>query len=442
MRIAFACVLAALAACSDAAIDPYAPRSGDRIKLVQYAYTDGALERERGFFYDNTLGTLCYEETWSDGAHYCTPTVAQAVYRNDHCSQPIGIVTGELAPKFFATYYTLHDEPYISTVYRVGQPTTPPSLVWTMSDLGCIGPFVWDLPDAHFYDVGAVVPLDEARIRHSVPQGDERLVDLFVTSEDGMQIAVDVYDQTLDFSCRVEGDANAASTACKPAMTDGLVSYFGDPTCSAPIIPVDTAEPPALARREDPVTGCTSYFRVTNEVLPEAMYRIVGGQCVPEMNQVAPRYYSTQPLELATVERRHAGTGRVQTIEVGDLAITDRLLYDAELDTDCERVTLESGELRCLPTSSATLSSLFADEGCGTPIDIALVPSRTCDRPGTYVRDGDVHAIGDVYTAPLYEISTGDRCAPFATPAGYVAHAAGPALPMNMFPAATMSFDP
>lgn len=441
MKVALAAVLA-LAACSDATTDPRAPRSGDRIKLVHYEYEGGAVDRERGFFYDSVLGALCYEETWSDGARYCTPTVAEAVYKNNHCSQPIGIVTGETAPKFFATFYTLHDDPLISTVYRVGQPTTAPSLVWRMTDLGCAGPFVYDIPDAHYYDVGEVVPLKDSRILHSIPQGAERLVNLYVTSPDGLQIAVDVYDQKQDFACRADGAANATSAACHPATTDGLVSYFTDPTCSAPILPVDTASPPTLARREDPVTGCTSYFRVTRERLPEALYRLVGDHCVPDTNEVAPRYYDVEPLELASVERRRAGSGRVQTIELGDLAITDRLLYDAELGVDCERVTLDSGELRCLPTSSAMLRSLYADEACQTAIDIAIVPARQCDRPETYVRAAQVHAIGDLYTGPLYEQTTGDRCGELPMPAGYQAHAVGPALPMDMFPVATMSFEP
>ncbi|NVB83493.1 MAG: hypothetical protein HOV81_34285 [Kofleriaceae bacterium] len=428
-------------ACRDDSADLRAPRSGDRIKLVHYEYEDGTIERERGFFYDNDLGALCYEETWSDGARYCTPRTSEAMYTNERCSQMLGVVTGPSAPKFVATYYFLHDKPLVSALFRIGEPTTPPPVVWRMTDLGCVGPFVDDNSSHHWYTVGEPVAITDTRIKHTVPEGLDRLVDLFLTTGDGMQIAVDIYDQEIGLPCQVDGDANEMPTTCKPALTDGYVSFFTDEACSAPIVPV-TGPPPLLARREDPATGCTSYYRITSEQQPASVYQLIGDRCVRQTSRVAAHYYGAEPLELVSVERRHVGQGRLHPIALGDLATPDRLLYDAKLGTDCERVLLPAGDLRCLPVSSARLYRVFTDSACRQPTDVAIVASRACDRPETYVRDAAIHAIGGVYTAPLYELTADRTCGPLLLQAGYLPHAIGPALPLETFPLATMSYEP
>jgi hypothetical protein len=363
------------------------------------------------------------------------------MYTNDRCSHTLGVVTGSTVPKFVATYYFLQNKPLISALFRIGQPTTAPSLVWRMTDLGCAGPFVDDNPGHHWYTVGEPVAITDTRIKHSVPEGFDRLVDLFLTTADGMQIAVDIYDQEIGLPCQVDGDTNESPTTCRPALTDGYVSFFTDAACSLPIMPV-TGPPPLLARREDPATGCTSYFRVTTELQPASVYQLIGDRCVHQSNRVAAHYYGAEPLDLVSVERRHVGQGRLHPITIGDLATPDRLLYDAELGTDCERVLLPSGELRCLPMSSARLYRVFTDNACRLPTDVAIVASRECDRPETYVRDAAIHAIGDVYTAPLYELSADGACVPLLLQAGFLPHVIGPALPLETFPLATMSYEP
>ena len=434
--------LVAVAACADAVQVDRTPRSGARIKLVQYEYDGGAADPEREFFYDDELDTICYERTWSDGARYCTPRAAEAVYANNHCTKPIGIVKTSTVPQFFVTYFDLHEHPLVSALYRVGQPTTPPSVIWRETALGCVGPFDIPAEDTYFYDVGKIVDISAARIRHSDPEGSERLVDLYVSSSDGMRLAVDTYDQDLDVSCRIDGDANAEAAACRPAVVDSYVSYFADADCTTPVIPGDGPTPPAIAQRDDARTGCTTYFRTTTERGPGPLYRMTGGACVPEPNLVASHYYDVRPLELARVERRRVGTGRVRAIQIGHLSITDHLTFDSVLDTDCERVMLPSGELRCLPTSAASIATVFADDQCLRPVDVALVPARSCDTPSRFARDSDVHLIGDVYPSPLYQITTGDRCGAYAVPAGFTPHSIGPAMSMETFPEATMSYDP
>jgi hypothetical protein len=428
-------------ACRDDSVDPRAPRSGERIKLVHYEYEDGTIERERGFFYDNELGALCYEETWSDGARYCTPRTSEAMYTNDRCSQMLGVVTGSSVPRFVATYYFLQNKPLVSSLFRIGQPTLAPSLVWRMTELGCAGPFVDDNPGHHWYTVGEPVALTDTRIKHSVPEGFDRLVDLFLTTADGMQIAVDIYDQEIGLPCQVDGEVNEAPTTCKPVLTDGYVSFFSDAACSAPIMPV-TGPPPLLARREVPATGCTSYFRITSELQPASVYRMIGDRCVQQTSRVAAHYYGAEPLELVSVERRSVGQGRLHPITIGDLATPDRVLYDAERGTDCERVLLPSSELRCLPRSSARLYRAYTDEACRQSIDVAIVGSRECDRPVTYVRDAAIHAIGAVYPAPLFELTSDGSCGPLLLQAGYMPHVIGPPLPLELFPLATMSYEP
>lgn len=437
-----AAALLVLAACGDNIDDPAEPHSGARIKVVRYTFDDGTAQLEREFFFDVELGAQCYVQQWSDGAHYCTPTFSEAVFVDRTCSNAIGVALANDSPSYFATYYGLRNTALPSALYRAGDWTVTPRETYRMQDGVCLGPFTDDNPQHRYFTVGARVSMENTRLKHSTPSATTRLADIFATSDDGLRLAIDVYDNELELQCKLDGRGNVPAAACAPAVTDAYISYFTDAQCTQPVMPVVTASPPSIARRDRPGTSCIDYYRVTGPVGVPALYQRLGDACIVEPISNAPQYYGVEPLELATVPRTSVGMRRLQPIAFGDLATADRVLHDTQLGTDCERMVMSSGEIRCLPTSSATVETVFSDDTCKTSVQIALVSDHECTAPSSFARAEDVHAIQGVFTGPLYELTTGDRCGLYPVPAGFVAHSLGPALPIESFAAATMTFDP
>jgi hypothetical protein len=439
-----ALALGVLAACGDNLADPDEARSGIRIKLVRYVYDDGTSEIERTFFFDRELGTKCFPEVWSDGARYCTPPHGEAVFVDAACTGVLGrVTTGGTPPRFFTTSFELAKgpSPLPSHLHLAEERTPAPPLTWKLHEGRCLGPFVDDTGAYDYYAVGNALPIDSLRIKHTAPPGLERLEDIFATSADGLRVAIGVHDHALSLECIAAGTPGSTTATCTPRRVDTYLSYFTDPQCSDPVVPVVSASPPAIATLERPGTSCSDYYRVTTEVHVTAIYQLVGGTCIPEPLP-ASQYLRTQRLELATLPRRPAGAHRLQPIELGELVAPDRLLRDSALDADCERSELPSHELRCLPAGAASLRTLFSDDGCQTPLQIALVGARECDPPLRFVKDSMVHPILEPYAAPIYELTTGDRCGVFPVTPGFVPHAVGPALPFETFPAAQVVIDP
>ena len=87
---------------------------------------------------------------------------------------------------------------------------------------------------------------------------------------------------------------------------------------------------------------------------------------------------------------------------------------------------------------------LFGDLACQSVVPLAEVRTGTCEPPVSFAIAGSrsIHAIGAVHTAPLYHLSTGDRCLPYAIPDGIEFHDVGPALPAETFAEAAVVVDP
>ena len=88
--------------------------------------------------------------------------------------------------------------------------------------------------------------------------------------------------------------------------------------------------------------------------------------------------------------------------------------------------------------------ALFGDDACQAVVPLAEIHTGACAPPATFAvaPSGAIHAIGAVHPAPLYHLSTGDRCLLYAIPEGIALHDVGPALPAATFAEATIAVDP
>jgi hypothetical protein len=73
------------------------------------------------------------------------------------------------------------------------------------------------------------------------------------------------------------------------------------------------------------------------------------------------------------------------------------------------------------------------------PVDVALMPQRSCRRPGFAASNTAagfaVHAIGDRASEPLYTWNDGP-CRPYVAAPGMVVHLLGPAIDPTAFASA------
>ncbi|NVB83492.1 MAG: hypothetical protein HOV81_34280 [Kofleriaceae bacterium] len=440
-RTAVIALVVGLAACGDNLVDPHVGHSGARLKLVRYAYDGEPIEIDRTRFFDSELKQFCAIQTWSDGAHYCTPPISEAVYTNELCTKAIGVGLGLEPPPYFATFYELGGTSSVSALYRNLTSAEAPARLWRKTELGCVGPFFPEEGDGHhYYVVGGPLPVDDLRVKLTTPSDRERLGELFATTEDGLVLATAIHDNQLELDCQLDVRPNAPATECVPSQLDGSITHYTDASCTEPVML--SFGTPSVAASIRAGTSCVDYYAPTDEVTPAAVYERIGEQCVLDALPAGTRAFGIQRIEPASLAREPSGTGRVQEIRIGELSLADTLLHDAQLAADCHRVALSDGEERCIPTSTGSLTTLFSDDTCATEVPIALVPERECDVTGPYVSGNDIHAIGEPYPGELFELTTGDRCRTFVPPAGYVMHGVGPALPREQFPLATLVIDP
>jgi hypothetical protein len=442
--VAIACVLG-LAGCGDNLVDPHVAHSGERLKLVRYAYDGEPIEIDRTRFFDSELKQFCTVQTWSDGAHYCTPPVSEAVYRNEICTLPIGVGLavdlGAEPPPYFAMFFQLGGTRSVSALYRNIMPTETPARFWRRTEAGCTGPFFPEMGDgSRYYAVEGPLPVADLRVKLTTPSDRERLGEIFQTTDDGLRLVTGIHDNELEIDCRADSRPNAATTACVPTRLDGSITHYADASCTEPLIVA--LGTPTIAASVRAGTSCIDYYAPTTELTLGAVYERIGDQCVLDTSPPGARTYGIRRIEPAALPREPGGAGRVEEIRLGGVSLADTLLRDTQLASDCHRVAFPDGEERCVPTSTGSLTTLFADDMCATEVPIALVPERECDVAGPYVAGNDIHAIGEPYPGPLFELTTGDRCRLFVPPAGYVTHDVGPAIPREQFPLATLVIDP
>jgi hypothetical protein len=446
MRLAVVVVVAA--ACGDNLPDPTAARSGSRLKLAWYEYEGGARELETSWYHDSVLGQRCTPALWSDGKHYCTPATDEAVYITDTCTRSLGRTLKRLEPApFFASTFKLAGEslPLRSRMFTRGAPTLPPVSVWQKGTDGCLLIEVGDNFD--YFELGAELVVDDlVQLVRSEPHGNGSLAVITQTSDDGFSVPIALFDRDSASECAPIVRPNSDELWCVPAAA-GTISYFHDAECTQPELASPAGSTPELAVQFDVPTSCWTGYAVGTEVSGTPIYESSGPLCVETAPPAGRRFFTMaamQPLP-ALARVRDATTSRIRAISGtdGELRIADPLMYDAELDTECQH----DSKLACAPRTAATLTrasahTFYADAQCLTAIDLAQVPMGACDPPVRFATDGDnYYPLGQPYLDTIYVPSTGDTCSQYAPAAPFLGYTVGPPIDASTFAHAKLTID-
>jgi hypothetical protein len=427
-------VVGALVACGDnLAPDTADPRSGSRLQLQYFEYEDGTRQlADRGFF-DAARDEPCRSLQWSDGFTYCTPEAHPAIYTNADCTLELGRVPVESVPaSYFLHRFHVAGDFMPSRLYRRAAAAPAPAGAYELRDDGCAGPV--ELPSSDlFFELG-----DELRKPSwwSSPRAArDRPAPRAADRDEHRWYARPDRDPRSRARCRLHRRASERAGGGVRAGARDLAIYYHDAACTEPAL--SAPERPGIGAYAS--DGCAAYHAVGTQVGATPVFRktpTCTATIAPSNEQL---FLLGDPLELATIERLRADAGRrLQSISIAGVA--DNHVFDTELGSDCRPVEL-GGTLRCIPHHALT-HPVFVDDLCLVPALVALVATRSCEPAVTYasrVVDGgfELHAIGAA-SGMVYEVSTGDRCLPYESPAGFAVHDVGPAIPLERFAPATL----
>jgi hypothetical protein len=430
------CLLAIVVACGDNGAAPV-PHSGARLQIVRYAYDDGAEQIDRTTLYDAALRERCRAEVFSDGARYCMPVAAQGetVFVDDRCTRALGLSRASATPPaYFIAYYRLGGEVRPSRIYPPGAAVDPPALVWRQQDGYCIGPTAPE-PGTYFELAAALGPDALARISEARRETGDDLAIGIDTSDDGLVVASALYD--LDHGpCDLVTEANVTEAACV-ARSLMRADYYADDECTTPLVAVPASRSGDVAAYRDPRSGCWSVASIAPAQTSGPLYERIDTSCINVQPPTGAALHALQdPVPPPALARVRSGSGaRLDVIELVDGAahVPSLQVFDRQLGADCTPQERD-GEILCVPDAAVVTTTVFADDACATPIELAFVPTGECEPPARFAARGDArHPIEDPYALPFYELEPGDRCGTFAAPPGHVAHAIGAAVPAEAF---------
>jgi hypothetical protein len=311
--------------------------------------------------------------------------------------------------------------------------------VWTLQDGYCLGPIIADA--GTYFELSAPLGTESlARVSESRQLEGSAVALGLDASDDGLVTTGALYDRERG-PCHLETEAGASEAVCI-ATSLARAGYYADAACTNPLVAVGGSDQPAYAAHRDPRSSCWSVVVVQEAWAATDVYARIDRACVavprPAGMTLLATSHEQPPPALARV--RATSGDRLDVLELvdGAVRVPSTYVFDRDLGGDC---TIEDrdGELVCVPHAPVTATTVFADAACGTPIDLAFVPTGACEPQHAFAARGDArYAIGAPYTLPFYELEPGDRCGTFEVPAGTVPHALGPALPVDAFSRATV----
>jgi hypothetical protein len=430
MRARFAATLPLiLAACGDNTA-PAGARSGDRLALYAYTFSDGTRQASSGLYHDLSRDEDCVLDRWSDGATYCAPVATDQVYTDDTCSDAVARIAPSLTINYVRVLFTTGTgTTQISRLRPLGAPTTV-TRYWTIADGGCTGPF--DTNDGATFRAIATTELGSDAFVHVltlVDAGDDRLAPLRQRSDDGLSIPIGFHDRELAFDCTVDPAAGRDTSRCAPnAAVAG--SFFTDATCTTPSIAAASA---STATAIISTAACSTYYAV-GSTFATTLYDGTPDHCVATTPS-GDYLTAGAELVLADVTRtRGPSATRYSPITFDASDVRDPYVHDNLLDVDCS-----PRSDRCLPAKDGTvLVTLYSDASCASTQQLVYLPAAACGSLATYADDGtQLFPIGPLATAPVYEISTSEICAPALPRDGLELHTLGAAVPYDAFGAVT-----
>jgi hypothetical protein len=400
--------LVVASACGDNARPDEAMRSGDRLRLIAYEFADGTRSFDQRVFHDRERREDCTIELFSSGERYCMPVTAggTTVFTEDSCTRAIGATPAGEPPEYFVRSFLLHGTSLPSRLYRAAAPTDEPMFVWEQRDEFCLGPL--PAPAQHsFFLLGEEITTAElVRVRelHTATEG--RLTIGIDETDDGWRMPGALTDE-VSGPCELLPSANAATAPCLPAER---ATQFADATCTQALARAE------LAAHRDVDSGCWSLLEPGEPFAGQA-YERIGETCVA-IGTSEPLFSAEATLEVAALARTPiVQTRRLLSIELGSLT-RDTFLHDTVLAADCEVIAAEDG-YACVPHAALQPLPFFDDAACIVPIEVAFVPTGACEAPSLFAGR---QRIGARRAAPIYELTTGDRCAAYAPPARFAIH--------------------
>jgi len=401
-------------------------RSGDRLRLIAYDFADGTRTYDQHVFHDRDLHEDCTVQVFSSGERYCLPMTAAGtiVFTTSDCTRALGAINATEPPHFFIRPYSLHGTSLPSRLYRPGAQADSPGTVWRQQDEFCAGPFA-PPADHTFFELGEEIRPDKlVRIRERETLTVGRLTFGIDTTDDGWHVPGAVVDMVAG-PCTLLPSANADTAPCLPSAR---ATPFSDAQCTQPLASDE------VAAHRDVDSGCWSLLEPGAPFTGQA-YERIGETCVA-VGSSEPFFTPAAISEAARLLRRvDENNRRLAAINLGTNA-RDAFLHDDTLVADCQIIQTAAG-YTCAPVSAVTALPFFDDSACSVPIHVAFVPTGSCEPPSVFA---DGFRIGDLRTAPIYEVTTGDRCAAFAPPARFAVHSLE-AVPTTDVVTATRSVD-
>jgi hypothetical protein len=369
-------------ATSDAGADPNDGfRSGSRLKLTWYEFTDGT--RAWTGLYDAERKESCnIYPGWTDGNAYCVPSTATGyvVFTNATCTQRViqqyvDPTCPAATPTYAVDYQYSACTSAASHLYQRGTATSVANYYVQDYTGTCSGPYA-SSPALHYYAFGPEVATSQlVQLGLSASGMTTRLSPRYYASSDGARVPWGAHDAMLGTDCYVSSYA-PTSAICAPS-TNAYAYEFHDAQCTQVVYgqpagcpaPHDIGFFPSNACPNDPPT----YYAAGGTVASSPLYETSGPSCVTAPAQSGTFYAAGAQLQLASLARAPdtlAGH-RLQLVHdtSSDLTSRDYALWDSMEQTECYPATGTDGTIHCLPAQQFT-TSLFTDSACRNPIEL------------------------------------------------------------------------
>jgi hypothetical protein len=425
------------------------PVSGSRLR-VRMLETSGVTVPLG--LYDRELGTAC-APGGPEGGTRCVPSPSATglVYFTDAaCTARLLLPDpspGEPAPTFYTEQDIAPDG--CVTGYRFSRLTGSVELAGgeTIYFVGGDGSCQATTASAGTYqtlglslDLAHFVPLE----RREVPGSGTRIgLDAWEGADGSRWCRAALVDRELDADCGI-GVAADGELRCVPYGVGYHSRVFTDASCSSPVAVVTTSplcDSPAptegWAWSYDPGVHCIPRVVVTELGAPLTPPLYEGGPAACAETPVVPgeqilAAVATEPSRFAAITRQEIATpGRLllshDVIESGP-TLEPAIFVDPGLGgATCAFERAGDAMLRCVPVESeeevvARIVTRYTDPECASPIELGATFAPCADAPPRYATSDDgrplrVHAIGGVYTGPLYDST--DECFPIDPSASY-----------------------
>ncbi|HLL22366.1 MAG TPA: hypothetical protein VK427_09555, partial [Kofleriaceae bacterium] len=361
-----------LASCGDNTTtrEPYEARSGDRIALRTFLYSDGTRQWDPTVYFDRERGERCTIQRWSDGNTYCTPPAVPTVYTEPTCvdGERGRWLSTQAPPTYFYREYTLIGGEVASRLFGNSGVVAAPAVTYELANGRCVETLAdgWT-----YYALGEPLLTDAfARVRHVRAEGTERLgLDVY-TTDDGLYVPAQaerplLRDRVLDDECQVVAQPNQPTTACEPRYA-GAIELSRDASCATKDVLVTEATtqvPEVIVVETD---GCRHYARRGAEIAHVPLFLPLDSSCIavsPPADAHLFEIGSAFDVPVMTRRSEVAPERRLQRVLVSDgqTTVVDSLLHDRELGIDCVRTEV-GDSFRCLPANTfATVLAYFRD---------------------------------------------------------------------------------